>query len=230
MDSKETLEHVELAADLTTEVGADGSDDADDDFEIHYASAARRRWPPLTVALALAAVAASGFAGGVIAQKHFGKSTTSTVATLAALGRRGGTGGSGAAGAGAPAAGGSGGAGVTRGMVKLIDGSNLYITDASGNTIKVTTSGARVTKATTGSVQDIHPGDTVTVIGSSSSDGTEQATAINLQPAGTTGGGGGGGGFGIGGGGAGSGGSGGAGRGNGTATAGGGPVVVGSGD
>ena len=85
----------------------------------------------------------------------------------------GGGGGAGAGGAGAAA-------GATTGTVKLVDGANVYVTDASGNVVKVATSDAtRITKSGPGVLGDVKPGSTVVVQGQKGPDGTVTATAIS---------------------------------------------------
>jgi hypothetical protein len=152
---------------------------ADEEFETDVLPVRRRpRLPIVTTLLVLAAMAAAAFAGGVEIQKHYGasSSSSSTSAASSAAGPRGGAGfagfgARGAAGGGAPGgfgggapAGGAGGT-PTAGLVTLIKGSTLYVTDFSGNTIKVSTpKGLRVSKTVTSSVKNIHPGDSVVVV------------------------------------------------------------------
>jgi hypothetical protein len=145
----------------------------------------RKRLPLVTAALALAVAVGAGIVGGIEIQKHWGSSSSGSSAggasSFASLrsqfasrfgsGGRGGFGGFGGAGA----AGGS----ATVGTVTLIKGSTLYVTDASGNTVMVKTSpGSRVTKTVSGTIQTVHPGDTVTVVGQASSNGTVTASSI----------------------------------------------------
>jgi hypothetical protein len=135
----------------------------------------RPRLSILTALLVLAAIAAAAFVGGVEIQKHYGASSASTSgASSAAAARAGGGfagfGARGAGGGGAPGGSGGGGAGAaggtsTAGLVTLIKGSTLYVTDFSGNTIKVSTpKGLKVSKTVTSSVKGIHPGDSVVVV------------------------------------------------------------------
>jgi hypothetical protein len=91
-----------------------------------------------------------------------------------------GAGTSATAGSGASATVGSG-ASATVGQVAYISGSTLYVTNAEGNTVKVTTSPAStVTKTVKASVKGIHPGETVIVTGASSADGTVSAESIRV--------------------------------------------------
>ncbi|MFD9723601.1 DUF5666 domain-containing protein [Streptomyces sp. NPDC059072] len=71
------------------------------------------------------------------------------------------------------------GGGLTTGTVKLVDGATLYVTDAQGNVVKVTTdTNTQVTESRSGKVSDLQPGQTVTVRGSRSPSGDVAATAV----------------------------------------------------
>ncbi len=76
------------------------------------------------------------------------------------------------------------GAGFTRptaGTVAYLAGSTLYVTNSEGNTVKVTTSaGTSVTKTVTASVKGIHPGETVTITGTTGSGGAVSAESISV--------------------------------------------------
>jgi hypothetical protein len=153
------------------------------------------------------AVATGGFGGGAAARAAAaGTSTTAAGGPSTTGGAGGGAApGAGGAGAGGRAAGGQGPAGTgtgagaaaaggapagggaagraagaaTAGQVKLIDGNNIYVTDASGNVVKVvTTPSSRFTKTGSGSIQDVRPGDTVVVQGQKGDDGIVTATAV----------------------------------------------------
>jgi hypothetical protein len=88
---------------------------------------------------------------------------------------------------------GAGGANATFGTVSNVSGDTLYITEATGNTVKVTLSSAtKVTKNVTVGKNAVRPGDTVVVAGAKDSNGTVSATT--LSDTGVSGGGGGGGG------------------------------------
>ena len=76
------------------------------------------------------------------------------------------------------------GGGGTVGTVKLVDGSNVYITDSSGNLVKVTTQpGLVVTVNKDGTVADLAAGETVVVTGAAGADGSIAATAIRAGTA-----------------------------------------------
>jgi hypothetical protein len=176
------------------------------DISAELAAPPRRALPWLTMGLSACIVAAAAFAGGALVEKNHLRSTpggTGRASAFAGAGgaaRTGGTGGFGGfgggtrtgagtgtgtgtgavpgAGAGA-ASGGTGGSGVTIGTVKLVDGSTLYVTDSSGNIVKVTTGAStKVTEARTGKVGDLQPGQSVTVRGSQNSGGDIAATAV----------------------------------------------------
>ncbi len=71
----------------------------------------------------------------------------------------------------------------TTGQIKLVDGSNIYITTSDGSTVKVTTTPtSKVTKSVAGAVGDLKAGDTITVQGAAGSDGTIAASSISQAP------------------------------------------------
>jgi hypothetical protein len=145
----------------------------------------RKRMPMLTLALIVLAAAAAAFIGGIEAQKHWGKSSTSSSgipSSLAAAFSSGGFpgGASNRSGAGG-FPGGFGGANATTGTVTLIKGTTIYVTNAAGNTVLVKTSArSRVSKSVAGSVKTIHPGDSVTVTGSQNKDGSISARQVTI--------------------------------------------------
>ncbi|MFF2198622.1 hypothetical protein ACFVXK_37525, partial [Streptomyces sp. NPDC058157] len=98
-------------------------------------------------------------------------------------GRRQGFGGA----TGGPGAGG----GTTTGTVKLVDGTTLYVTDAQGDVVRVTTdTHTQITEAKSGKVSDLQPGQTVTVRGTQDASGdVAAATVAQGGPGGFTGGG-----------------------------------------
>jgi len=214
-----TLEPRDATAELPYAPDSDRWDDDDDDFPVRPV---RKRLGPWSLGLIGAVIAAGAFYGGVMTEKHHIPATTTvsaaararTATTGTTTGGTGTTGTTGAGartgtgtGAGAGAAGGAGGAGAgsTVGTVKLIDGTNVYVQDATGTITKVaTTPQSTITITSTGTTKNIKPGDTVVVSGSTGSDGIVSATAIRDVGAGGAGlgfGGGGGRGFGGGGGG-----------------------------
>jgi hypothetical protein len=174
------------------------------DISAELAAPPRRKLPWLTLLLSAGIVAAAAFAGGALVEKHHLHGTASGNPFAGVTGARGGagagagtgTGRFGGAGAGAGAgtgtgrfggagagagtgAGGAAGAGLTFGTVKLVDGSTIYVTDAQGDIVKVTTGGStKVTESKDGKVADLKPGQTVTVRGSKGASGDIAATTV----------------------------------------------------
>ncbi|CAG7652118.1 DUF5666 domain-containing protein [Actinacidiphila bryophytorum] len=165
------------------------------DISAELAAPPRRKLPWLTLLLSAGVVAAAAFAGGALVEKHHLHGTASASSPFAGFGgARSGTGagagrfggGGATAGTGAAAA-----AGLTFGTVKLVDGSTIYVTDAQGNTVKVTTGAStKVTESKDGKVSDLKPGQTVTVRGSKGASGDITATTVTqgaTPPAGSGG-------------------------------------------
>jgi hypothetical protein len=154
--------------------------------------ARRRRFGRLTYVLAGLLVAAAGFLLGVQVQKGQSEDSAagglpSGVSLPAGLGGGGGApggGGNGGGGSGAtPGAGGDAG-GVTFGQVKLVDGDNVYVTDAQGNTVKVSAADAQITTSQPGTLNDLKPGETVVVQGEADKEGTIKAASVSTGGAG----------------------------------------------
>jgi hypothetical protein len=121
---------------------------------------------------------ATGFGGGS------GSSGSGATGFGGGSGSGGATGFGGGSGAGAGGFAGFGG-GATVGTVTLIKGSTLYVTDSSGNTVKVQTSASStVTKTVSGSIKTLLPGQTVTVLGTAGKNGTVTARSISVSAAG----------------------------------------------
>jgi hypothetical protein len=185
----------DVEADPTVALAAEGGDDAEDGELAALLAPRRRRLPWVTQALAGLLLAGGGFLGGVLIQKHHDKNivTAASAVTNAARARTGAAagGGFGGGGGGAGGAGGGAGGGGAAGQVKLVDGTTIYLTDFSGNTITVTTSGAsKFTKQKDASLHDVQPGDTVVVRGAAQSDGSVAATQVtDAGPGGAAGGG-----------------------------------------
>jgi DNA-binding beta-propeller fold protein YncE len=150
---------------------------------------------PVPLALLGVLLLACGFIAGVLVQKGQGSASSSTAGGLAsrfaalrsaasgsASGASGAVGGSGGFfGAGGR---GGGGSGATVGQVAYVSGRTLYVTDAEGNTIKVSTSAAStVTKTLKADVKGIHPGETVIVTGSTGPNGALSAESIRVSEA-----------------------------------------------
>ncbi len=154
----------------------------------------RRLLTPIPLALLGVLLIASGFIAGVQVQKGQ-TSTASTGGVPAGLASRFaalgvGTPSTGKTSTGA-AAGGFPGAGTaagrpTSGTVAYLEGNTLYVTNSEGNTVKVKTSpSTSVTKTVNTKLKGIYPGETVTVIGATGSNGTVSAESISVGSSGT---------------------------------------------
>jgi hypothetical protein len=145
---------------------------------------------PLALALLAVLLAACGFIGGVLIEKGETSSSPSAGSAAASLASRfralrgaasTGTSSSTATGSAAASSATGGFTRPTAGTVAYLAGSTLYVTNAEGNTIKVTTSAATsVTKTVKASVKGIHPGETVTVSGETGRSGTVSAESISV--------------------------------------------------
>jgi Domain of unknown function (DUF5666) len=134
----------------------------------------RRFFNRRSAALAAVVTCAAGFFAGVRVEKsQF--SGTASAATTTAAGRFGG-------GAGA------GGGNASIGTISSVNGNTIYLTDTTGNTVKVTLSGTtKLAKSLDVSKRSLHPGDTVVVQGVKNSSGTLVATSISDSGARTAG-------------------------------------------
>ena len=154
----------------------------------------RRFFNRKTAALAAALTCAAGFFAGIQVEKGQLASATSpatTTATAGTAGARTGTGAGAASGfaarfGGAGAAGGAGG-NASIGTIASVDGKTIYLTDTSGNTVKVTlSSSTKLTKSLNVSKSSLRPGDTIVVQGVKNSSGTLVATSVSDSGASTT--------------------------------------------
>jgi len=173
----------------------------------------RRKLPVATLVLALLAMGAAGFFIGVKVEKGKVPASTSNASQLAAAAAAFGTGATAARASGSPSAGATGatptgapgaaagtgpagaattgGAANIIGTVTVIDGTTLYVTDTSGNVVKVTTStGTTVSKTDTATVSALAPGQTVVIRGVQSSAGVYAAQSVSEGAAAAFGGGG----------------------------------------
>lgn len=159
----------------------------DADSEDLPARPRRRLSGPVPLVLLAILLIACGFIGGVLVEKGE-NSTAASSGSAAGLASRFAALRSGASGslAGARSASGSAGgtSGFTRpttGTVAYLAGKTLYVTDSEGNTIKVATSSATsVSKTVTASVQGIHPGETVSIVGATGTNGSIKAESISV--------------------------------------------------
>ncbi|MDY0811058.1 hypothetical protein [Kitasatospora purpeofusca] len=169
------------------------------DVTAELAAPPRRRLPWVPLVLSAAVIATTAFAGGVWYQRDQGPDRASgasgrTAAAGAQQPRPGATGtgqsgnrrngqgaqgGQGGQNGGQGTGGGQGGqGGFTRGTVKAVDGTTVYLTDANGNTVKVTTGDStKVQLNKEGKVGDLQPGQSVTVVGTPA-DGGYAATQL----------------------------------------------------
>jgi hypothetical protein len=183
-ESTMALARVEPGARTPEQILAEPPDARDVSAEL--AAPPRRKLPWLTLALSAGVVAALGFTGGALVEKHhvqnnptagrFGGATNGRGFSFGGAGAAtGASGGSGStAGGGASAFG-----GLTVGTVKLVDGNTIYVADAQGNVTKITTTkSTKVTESTSGKVSDLKAGDTVTVLGTKKSSGDVAATTV----------------------------------------------------
>jgi len=146
------------------------------DISAELAAPPRRRLPWPTLLLAGCVVAALAFTGGVLVEKDRSPAGgRGGAAAFAAA--RGGSGGASRGAAGGPAGGAA--AGLTVGTIKLVDGSTIYVSDAQGNIVKVTTAkSTTVSRTQDGKVSDLRPGQSVTVRGSAGPSGDVAATTV----------------------------------------------------
>jgi hypothetical protein len=147
----------------------------------------RRRRSGVTPAMAILAavfLAALGFIGGAQVQKARGDDASTAAPT--AFRQAGGA--AGAAGGQEQAA------SFTAGTVKSKRGGTLYVETQDGTTVRVTTAGeTEVVRTAKGTVDSVHPGDTVVVQGAQK-DGAVKASRVTATASGVSTGGFGGGG------------------------------------
>lgn len=139
----------------------------------------RRRIGPLTYVLLVVLVGLLSAYGGVRWQKSKGnESGTAAAAFRSFAASRGGGGSQGGGGSGGQ--GGAGAGAAAFGTVKLVDGTNVYVSAGNGNIVKVTTSAdaTTITRAASANVADLKPGETVVVQGATDADGVVSATRI----------------------------------------------------
>lgn len=167
------------------------------DVTAELAAAPRRKLPWLTLALAGAVIATVSFAAGAWYEQGNGKSGGNTTRASAQGGRTGqggaggGQGGTRRSGQGGGTGQGGGQGGFTRGTVQTVDGSTVYLTDANGKTVKVTTADTtKVQLNKEGKVSDLQPGQSVVVVGTPDSSGGLNATQLTEGGAAGFGGGG----------------------------------------
>jgi hypothetical protein len=174
----------------------------------------RRFFNRRTATLAALITCGAGFYAGIEVEKGQLSSTASAATTSAApgaatgaatgtapAGRIGAAGGPGAAGgfagrfSGSGSGSGSGAAGAgaangSFGTISSVNGKTIYLTDPTGNTVKVTlSSSTKLTKNLGVSTSSLHPGDSVAIQGVKNSNGTLVATSVSDSGTRATGGG-----------------------------------------
>jgi hypothetical protein len=138
----------------------------------------RASWP-MTVLVALLLVIGGVGLGSYLQRSH----STTTAAT----GRAGFAGFAGLGGAGAAAGGAAASTDVTSGTVTDIIGNTVYVTNSSGNLVKVTVSSTTtVDRNAASSISALKPGDTVTVQGPTQKNGSVSAASISATAKGVT--------------------------------------------
>jgi hypothetical protein len=162
----------------------DEGDSGDDEWPDRGPRKGFRMSVPTVVLLGLL-IAAGGIWGGAALQRSQGTSsgTSSAISSLASLFRGRGTTGAGAFTGGA----GAFGSAAATGTVTEVTGSTLYVTNASGDLVKVTVGpSATVTRDAASSLGALQVGDTVIVQGSKASNGTVTASSVSATGAGVT--------------------------------------------
>jgi hypothetical protein len=163
----------------------------------------RRFFNRRSAALAAVITCAAGFYAGIRVEKSQLGSTASAATSAAgslpsgtrtgAAAQGSGAGARGAAATGSssqtgfPGAGRFGGGNASLGTISSLNGNTIYLTDATGNTVKVTLSSTTtLTKSLAVSKSALHPGDSVVIQGVKNSNGTLVATSVSDSGAHTT--------------------------------------------
>jgi hypothetical protein len=143
----------------------------------------RVTWP--IAALLVLLVASAGIWGGAYMQRHTSSSSASAASLVGGAFRRSGSGAGGAS-----AFAGAAASNATSGTVTDIIGNTLYVTNSSGNLVSVTIgSNTTIDRNAKSTLSALQPGDTVTVQGTKSADGTVTAATVSATQAGVTAGG-----------------------------------------
>jgi Domain of unknown function (DUF5666) len=126
---------------------------------------------------------ATSAAGGAAAGGTAAGGATGATRSGTGAGGRGGAAASGTAAGGAGAAfagGGFGGGSASFGTISSVKGSSIFVTDSTGNLVKVKLSSAtKITKSLGVRRSSLHPGDTVVIRGLKNSNGTLTATTVS---------------------------------------------------
>jgi hypothetical protein len=166
---------------------ADDEAFADDELDEQRPARRRRTVPPLAIGLGAVVIAGLGFIGGVQVQKRSGGEADGGMpAGIAAMMQAGGPGGAARGGAATGGAGATSSS-ATTGEVANVKGTKLYVTTADGSTVEVSVGKkATVQRLAEADADEIRPGDTVVVSGSTSGDGSVKATAVQATASGVS--------------------------------------------
>jgi Domain of unknown function (DUF5666) len=152
----------------------------------------RRFFNRKTAALGVVVACAAGFLAGIEIEKSQVSGTASAATVPAGNAGSAATGSGARPGFGLGGGGAGGGGGASFGTVSSVDGNTIYLTEASGNTVKVTLSSAtKITKSQSTSKSSLHPGDALVVQGATGKNGTLTATSVSDSGARSAGSGGG---------------------------------------
>jgi hypothetical protein len=133
-----------------------------------------------------------GFYAGIRVEKGQLSGSTSPSLSLPSSSSTSGAAGSssrttGTSRSGFPGAGGFGGGNTSIGTVSSVKGKTIYMTDTSGNTLKVALSSVtKITKSLHVARKAVRPGDSVVIQGAKSNNGTLRATSVADSGASTT--------------------------------------------
>jgi hypothetical protein len=142
----------------------------------------RRFFNRKTAALGVVVACAAGFLAGIEIEKSqvSGTAIAATAPAGNAASAATGTGARPGFGLGGGGAGGGGGGAASFGTVSSVNGNTIYLTEASGNTVKVTVSSAtKITKSQSASKSSLHPGDAVVIQGATGKNGTVAAASVS---------------------------------------------------
>ncbi len=150
-----------------------------DDLATLLARREHARPNKVTWTLLVLLILAVGFAGGAFVAKRTSNASSGLPDFAAMRGAGGPPTGVMTTPGGAIAAPTDASADATVGTVKLVDGNNLYMTDADGNTVKVIVpETASVTSQVDSTLSELTAGTSVTVRGATAEDGTVTAESV----------------------------------------------------
>ena len=153
----------------------------------------KRHLPLLSRLIAVAILAVAAFGAGVMVQKNHDGATATAAAALPVLGAGAFPGGAGVPGGVAGGANGGGSAStsgtgssttaaVLIGTVVSVSGHDVTVKDLGGSTHVVhVADGVAVVVSTSGTIDSLKPGSTVTVLGTKATDGSVTATGVTSK-------------------------------------------------